>query len=216
MEHTMEPGHIYVINPNELHSTFDRGGLYYYCLIVDDEFLSQSGVNIQRMEIETVVCDSLSNRVFDEIICQMEAAGPYYAPRVRGLVLLLLSQLLEQHGKRPHGQSPRLHDPDAPIKLAVDFIKANYARKLTLEEIAAEAGFSKQYFANRFKKSIGMTVVAYINLVRCRKAKKLLVQKKMSVLQVANQCGFDNASYFSKTFREVMGVLPSEIRAQDP
>ncbi len=204
-----------MINPNELHTVFNRGELFYYCLIVDDDFLAQSGVHTEHAEIDIEVRDEQANRIFDEIVRQMEDPEPYCETCIQGLVLLLIVRLLRQCGKSIREHSPRLRDPDAPIKQAIDYIKANYARKLTLEEISNEVGFSKHYLARRFKKSIGMTVIEYINQVRCKKAKKLLKQKKLPILQIANQCGFDNASYFSKTFRAVMGQLPSEYREDE-
>lgn len=212
IEHAMQPDHIYVVNANELHTALDRGGLLYHCMIIDDEFLNQSCIPTESLSIETDIADCEANRIYNDIVSQIQTTPPHYAARIRGLLLLLIVRLIEYSGKSTQESSVRTQDPDAPIKLAVDFIKANYAGKLTLDEIAAVAGFSKQYFASRFKKSIGMTVVEYINLVRCRKAKKLLEQKELSVQQIASQCGFENTSYFSKIFRENMGMLPSAVR----
>lgn len=211
IEHTMQPDHIYVVNANELHTALDRGGLLYHCMIIDDEFLLQNCIPTGSLSIETDIADCEATGLYRDIVSQIGTTPPHYAARIRGLLLLLIARLLEFCGKNAQENSVRTQDPDAPIKLAVDFIKANYTRKLTLDEIAAVAGFSKQYFANRFKKSIGMTVVEYINLVRCRKAKKLLEQNDLSIQQIANRCGFENPSYFSKTFRSTMGVLPSSI-----
>ena len=56
-----------------------------------------------------------------------------------------------------------------------------------------------------------MTVVAYINATRCRNARNLLLGQKHSVSEVAALCGFENSSYFSKTFKAVMGCLPSDL-----
>lgn len=212
VEHTMVPGHIYAVSPNELHTIFDRGELFYHCMIIDDDFLRQNCIPTDTLNLETDITDPEIRRIYLDIIHQLESAPAHYTTRIRGLLLLLAVHLLEYSSKNPQYSAQRPQDPDAPIKLAVDFIKANYSRKLTLEEIASVAGFSKQYFASRFKKSIGMTVVEYINLVRCRKAKKLLAQKELSIQQIANQCGFENTSYFSKTFRQTMGMLPSAVR----
>lgn len=216
IEHTMQPGHIYVINANELHTALDRGGLLYHCMIIDDEFLLQNCIPTGSLSIETDIADCEASRIYDDIVTQIETNPPHYAARIRGLLLLLIVRLLECSSNIAPENTARLQDPDAPIKLAVDFINGNYTKKLTLDEIAAVAGFSKPYFASRFKKSIGMTVVEYINLVRCRKAKKLLEQKELPIQQIANQCGFENTSYFSKTFRETMGMLPSAVRKKTP
>lgn len=215
IEHAMEPGHIYVVNPNELHTALDRGGLLYHCLIIDDEFLRQNCIPTDSLYLETDITDPEAKQIYERIVVQIETAQSHSAARIRGLLLLLIARLLECSIKSTRETSARPQNTDAPIKLAVDFIKANYARKLTLEEIAAQAGFSKQYFASRFKKATGMTVVEYTNLIRCRKAKKLLEQKELSIQQIANRCGFENLSYFGKTFREVMGMLPSAVKRKN-
>ena len=90
-------------------------------------------------------------------------------------------------------------------------MKSNYGERLTLEKIAEEAGLSKYYFARAFKKTTGMTVVSFLNIIRCRYARGLLLNKKHSVREAAYLCGFENDSYFSKTFKKVMGYLPSEV-----
>lgn len=213
--HTMEPGHIYAINPNELHTALDLGGLFYHVLIIDDDFLLQNSIPTDRIEFKTNICCEKANQLYGEIMHELETRTAYYAPKIRGLLLLLIAVLLESSTKSVPEQIAHLQDPDAPIKAAVDYINRHYAKKLTLDEIAGVAGFTKQYFANRFKKSIGMTVVDYINFVRCRKAKKLLARKQVSVMEAAAQCGFENASYFSKTFRRVMGMLPSQVEQEN-
>lgn len=210
-EFIMEPGHIYAVNSNELHSAFDLGQLQYFVLIVDTNFLSQNFLRMQGLELETDVCSGGVIAIYESVIREMESPGPFHVAMVRSLCLQLVAQLLRHHSRSAPGKEGRLQGPDETIKRAVGYIKANFAKKLTLEEIAEEVGFSRYYFARQFKKATGMTVVAYINLIRCRRAKKLLEQKQCSVLEAANQCGFENASYFSKTFREIMGMLPSQV-----
>lgn len=207
VEYTMQPGHIYAINSNEVHGMFDQGQLKYDCLIVDMKFLKQNALHVDQTELKTdIVCPEAA-----EIIGQIaEEKGAYAAARARGLCLLLMVMLLRDH-TRDVSESARFQRSDEPIKQAVAYIHGNYAEKLNLDTLAAQVGFSKYYFARRFKKVTGMTVVEYINLIRCRNAQGLLEQKQCSVQQAAVRCGFENASYFSKTFRAVMGVLPSEV-----
>ena len=83
-------------------------------------------------------------------------------------------------------------------------------KKLTIDEIADEVGLSKYHFSREFKKVTGLTIVSYINIVRCRNAEKLLIKNEYSVHDIAVKCGYENDSYFSKTFKKHMGMLPSE------
>ena len=208
IEYTMVPGHIYAVNSNEMHGIFDQGQLAYDCLIVDMNFLKLNALHMDQVELKTDILSPEAAHIMEQIAGEMAEKGPYCAPRVRALCLLLMVLLLRNFSKNGE-ESNRFQPSDEPIKQAVAYIHGNYGEKMTLESLASLTGFSKCYFARRFKKITGMTVVAYINLIRCRKAQKLLEQKQLSVLQVANRCGFENASYFSRTYRSIMGHLPS-------
>lgn len=214
VEHIMLPGHIYAVNSNEMHAMFDYGQLRYDCLIVDMAFLKLNALHMDAVELKTDIASAEAAGIMKQIAGEMAEQGEYCAPRVRALCLLLMVHLLRNFSKQSVENS-RLQPSDEPIKQAVAYIHGNYAEKMTLESLASRTGFSKCYFARRFKKITGMTVVNYINLIRCRKAQLLLEQGQLSVLQVANRCGFENASYFSKTFRTVMGFLPSEVPGKE-
>ena len=58
IEHAMEPGHIYVVNANELHTALDRGGLLYHCMIIDDDFLLQNCIPTGSLSIETDIAET--------------------------------------------------------------------------------------------------------------------------------------------------------------
>ena len=60
-----------------------------------------------------------------------------------------------------------------------------------------------------FKKYTGNTVFEYINISRCKTA-ATLIASGMSVSAAANECGFENLSYFSRTYKKYMGKLPSD------
>ena len=54
------------------------------------------------------------------------------------------------------------------------------------------------------------TINQYINMLRCNEAKVLLSQGKQSVTEIGTHCGFNSMSYFSKTYRKIIGELPSQ------
>ena len=97
-----------------------------------------------------------------------------------------------------------------PIILRLDRVMAD--RKMSLNELSERVGLSKYYFAREFRRITGYTAVSYINLVRCEKARKLLSDNRLSINDVAEQCGFANQSYFSKIFFERTGMKPFEYR----
>ena len=98
------------------------------------------------------------------------------------------------------------------IKQALGYIHTNYRKNISLDEIAELVGLSKYYFAREFRRVTGYTLVAYINLIRCEKAKKLLAEASLSVGVISEECGFSNQSYFTKIFTSYTGRRPGEYR----
>ncbi len=93
-----------------------------------------------------------------------------------------------------------------------DYINEHYAEPLTLEEVASMAGFSKYHFTRLFKQYADTSFYKYLNQKRINQAKALLVNKELSVLEVALQCGFSNLSSFLRMFKLVTGCTPTELR----
>ena len=83
---------------------------------------------------------------------------------------------------------------------------------ISLDELASTVGFSKFYFAREFKRITGYTFVAYLNLVRCKKAKNPLTETQQSIGEISRLCGYENQSYFSRAFLRRTGMIPSEYR----
>ena len=89
------------------------------------------------------------------------------------------------------------------------YIQAHFTANLTMETVADEVGLSVYYFAREFKKGTGVTFVSYINHLRCESAKKMLQSGSYTVAEACTENGFENLSYFSKTFKKFFGKSPS-------
>lgn len=95
----------------------------------------------------------------------------------------------------------------------MEYVKANYNKKLSLEEIARHVYFSRSYLSSLFKNETGSSLFAYINRVRVEKSKVLLLDESISLLDVAALCGFEDQSYFTKVFKKLVGVSPKRYRS---
>jgi YesN/AraC family two-component response regulator len=98
------------------------------------------------------------------------------------------------------------------VQRVKEFIHENYAKKLTLEEIADHAYFSPSYLSKIFKEITGITIMDYVTQVRLREAKKLLRDTRMSLNKIANSVGYYDASYLSNVFKKEMGITPGQYR----
>ncbi|MDO7269689.1 AraC family transcriptional regulator [Shouchella clausii] len=102
-----------------------------------------------------------------------------------------------------------------PLARAIRYIEANYARPLTLEEIAQEAGWSKYYFIKQFKTELNITPMNYVTIIRIKKAASLLAQTDDTIAEVAYQVGMVDPNYFTKVFKKTVGVSASKFRKNE-
>ena len=92
------------------------------------------------------------------------------------------------------------------------YIKAHYSEKLSLAGIAEHVYLSKSYLSKIFKEEMHCSLTDYINRIRVEKSKLLMLDPRLSLVEVAAASGFDNQSYFTKVFRRVTGVSPGKYR----
>lgn len=205
----VKEGDVFVINSNQLHCVLTDTECEYFCLIVDSDFLSSNELYVEKIEFDTIVRSAKAEEHYRNLVRAIHSDEAYRIASIRAHVLQLMLYLARNHSAAVSDERHR-EDTDKNIKQAIGYIKSNLDQHLTLEILAAEANLSKYYFAREFKKATGATVVAYINATRCSYAQKLLLSQQYSIHEVASMCGFENDSYFSKTYKNIMGCLPSE------
>ena len=94
----------------------------------------------------------------------------------------------------------------------IEYIKENYYRHIPLEEIAQITYMSKTYLSTLFKKETGYSISEYINGIRVDRARSLLVNSDIAIVEIARMCGFEDQSYFTKVFRKTTGITPKKCR----
>ena len=94
----------------------------------------------------------------------------------------------------------------------LDYIDANYQRKLLLDEIAAREGFTLTYMSHFFKESLGMCFQAYLKEKRFEEACRLLLTTDWKLLDISMSCGFSDIRYMTEVFRDKTGLSPKEYR----
>lgn len=93
------------------------------------------------------------------------------------------------------------------------YIEENYPSPIPLNELSDLVGITPQYLCNTFKKLTSYTITEYINEVRIKKSKELLLQnKKMQIKDIALSVGFNDVSYFCSIFRKVEQMSPLEFK----
>ncbi len=98
------------------------------------------------------------------------------------------------------------------IYSAAEFMQKNYMEKISIGDIAEEVHLSASYLSHIFSQTFGCTLTDYLTRIRLNQAKIMLGNLSMSIGQVAVACGFDDVSYFSRVFKKVEGISPSEYK----
>ena len=99
-----------------------------------------------------------------------------------------------------------------PVRKATAYIDANLSGELGLGKIAKVLNISTSYLSGLFKKETGKTITAYIQQRRMEYAKTLLETTSLQVQTVAQLCGIWDVHYFSRTFKQAVGMTPSAYR----
>lgn len=202
-------GDLVVIDTYVMHQVVPDPKVDYFCLIVDMDFCISNRLNVDRLSFPAVIRDGLLNESFGRIVSEYRKADSFAVAGIRCSVLELMLDLCRRFGQlceKPVELNPSLEY----VRKAMVYIQENISKKLSLSEIADNVGLSKYYFLRRFRECTGMTVVEYVNALRCEYAAELLYSGQYSVKQAAAACGFENFSYFTSVFKKYAGVLPSE------
>ncbi|MBN1505934.1 MAG: helix-turn-helix domain-containing protein [Sedimentisphaerales bacterium] len=101
------------------------------------------------------------------------------------------------------------------ITPAINYIDANYDKPITLAEIAKASHLSASRLAHIFKEQMGITLIDYLTSVRIEQAKELLLATDQSCTEICFQVGYNNQSYFTRTFKAVAGLTPRQFRIQN-
>jgi transcriptional regulator GlxA family with amidase domain len=134
------------------------------------------------------------------------------------LVSRICEQQLTDRVRSPHDRQrlplrARLGVQNAKVLSIIELMESHLAEPLSLVEIAEEADLSRRQVERLFRQEMGRSPARYYLEIRLDRARHLLVQSALPVVEVAVACGFVSASHFSKCYREVYGRSPQQERA---
>ena len=98
------------------------------------------------------------------------------------------------------------------VKRMLDYFHSHYREPVSVTQLADQANICKRECQRDFKKVLGLTPTQYFEQYRLAMSVHLLTETSHSIIEIADQCGFQSPSYFTKLFRERYGVTPSAFR----
>jgi two-component system response regulator YesN len=101
------------------------------------------------------------------------------------------------------------------IRPAINYIDANYNKPITLADVAKASHLSISRLAHIFKEQMGITIIDYLTSVRIERAKQLLLATDQNCTEICFEVGYNDQSYFTRTFKGLVGMAPRQFKARN-
>lgn len=233
-EYIASEGDVIFVNSETVHGASPSADCVYECIVLHTELLSvkESSCNffIEGLlngeflvnEYHNGKDDGFSSRANDlfESMRKLEgvsADGRFSATAVKFSVLAslysLFATVIDQKLYSSVSVSELPEDKNLlKLKNVLSFIRSNYDKQITLSDMANVASMSPKYFCHFFKSMTRKTPIDYLVAYRVEKASRKLLSTDMSVTEIAYSAGFNDLSYFIKTFKRLKGETPAAFR----
>lgn len=205
-------GDIVIVNSGALHHLYSDTGMSFYYIIIDEGFSRENGVDTAELCFDERVFSETVRELILAVVAAsreyLESSAPIDAARLRSAVLSLLIEIAAKHATpgEPHGEA--IAPQEEYIKTVLDYLHRDVLQTISLDSLAALCGITKFYLCREFKRLVGQTVFTYANTLKCKRAESLIASGK-SVTEAAFECGFESLSYFSRTYKRLIGTPPS-------
>lgn len=100
----------------------------------------------------------------------------------------------------------------AAVQKCCDYIEMNLIRPIHAADLADLVGYSEYYITKKFRRETGFSINDYVKFAKVERAKALLRDPELSVLDISEQLGFSTQSYFGQVFKEITGMSPGQYR----
>lgn len=220
----IKEGDLVMISPNILHraTNTESPGCEGVLLYFHDSFfdigskiehtlspLLDKEVVFMRLSIgERTFVEELFSRMLQEI--QMQNIG--FELLIRTYLIQILVFLCRHH--QQNSEMSLEHPSSIHKKVAeiVQYINSHYMESLSLTSMAERFFISSSYLSKVFKEVTSYTFIEYLNCVRIKEAKKLLMESEKKVVRIAEEVGFGSITHFGRVFKEVTGHPPLYYR----
>jgi AraC-like DNA-binding protein len=215
------PGDVIFISSGMLHggTPYD---CVYECIVFDLQILLKNNhactrviqdIIDHRITVNTCLSEKSSNvlPLVTELCHSLSSKKTGYEFMVQGYLYHLLGTILNEHLYEYACQDTVTAERLSSIKEVLSYISENYSHSISLESLSKIAGMSPKYFCRYFRSMTERTPIDYLNYYRIECACELLSTKDISIREAAISCGFNDESYFIKTFHKYKGITPKQF-----
>ena len=194
--------------------------LYIPAKPLSDSVLEEFDVdpNSLQLRYEGGFQDELIEQIARAVVTEMESESPVSGLIIDALQTALAAHLVKNYSNLSPNKTKLVSKIGTLDKKRLarvrDFILSNIDHNITLKELANEACLSPYHFIRTFKATFGVTPHRYIIDLKVGFAKRMISNNSASFSQIAFMTGFSNQSHFSRVFKQLTGLTPSEYRNQ--
>ena len=187
-------------------------------LQIRPSFLHRSIADIARggrvqLSFQTELYDAQISRLLESLRADVQAGTPVGRLFSESIAVALSAHIV-QHYSATETRLDEFRGGLSPTRLkrVMEYIDVNLGENLELDKLAEVAELNLYHFARGFKQSTGVSPHQHVLRKRIERAKEFLRDSRLTVLEASARTGFVDQSHFSKVFRRIVGVAPSEYR----
>ena len=213
-------GDIVIVNPMEVHSIICDKSIPYHqrCICFDlsllpDKRLAEELVSgicyIERFFAKDAVITSRISEYFEKMFESVSMSDDtllFEGTAYSSLIFSVLKRSGLINKKTTSGKRPEF------ASSVQSYLAEHFSENITSEHIARELYYTQSYFCRLFRESFGTSFLEYLSMYRISKAKSMLEDDSLKISEVAERVGILDQSYFSKCFKNLVGVSPTEYK----
>ncbi len=224
--HLLLPGDAAFVNPGTLHRGIPTDAVYE-CAVFKADMLCPPGAAVGR-HIKPIAAQSAAVREcfragggeadravigeIDRLFTVLSRRAPRYEMAVYASLFSLFDTLYRTDAVEEALPSHAHERQTAQLTKLLSWINEHYTGHITLASLSKVSGFNEKYLCRFFKEQTSYTPIDYINRLRVEKAADDMLTLRLSVTEAAFANGFNDSAYFSKVFRKIKGISPSDFK----
>ncbi len=215
----MKAGEVLLIPPYCVHRSISYLGASHECVCFDASLLWDEGLRRDLERGALTVNSHLSKDMSytPDVYACARAVFRAHEMQHAGWEMIAIGNLSVMFGilcENAFFVKSAVADPEqAVVKRVMEYIKEHFSEPITSGTVAETLYLNNSYFCRLFKKSFGCCFTDFLVEYRIEQAKFYLSGSDRSISEIASLVGFNSFSYFSKTFRSLVGSTPSEYRS---
>ena len=224
--YAVDEGSFVIVDKNDIHCTGTLGDSGYERVLVyfDDYFLEAMLNDDERDEI--LACFSkrlgpiklppekkqVAELLIYSMLSEFKNSNLGRELYMKAALIQLLCIIANEGNRNIKNEDTSLNAPQRNVSKIVGYINNNYFEDITLEGLSESFFISPYYLSRKFKSLCGMSLVDYLNNVRIKEAKKLLIGTKMSITEISSAVGYRSNTHFGRTFKKITTLSPLAYR----